>query len=161
MDFGQMGIGQPSSAQLAALQTQLQGLMNNFEQINKYNGAGAVDKTKPMDVLTVSGDDGARKFLQNMPNNSNGVVFNDGEDMHFYILKKDANGVPAPIKRCPFTMEDLTEEVDNTITKKDIDDIRSEINDLKTLLSRQRVVDQPRQQKYPNKPGGGQNESVS
>ena len=161
MDFGQMNIGQPSSAQLAALQNQLQGLVNNFEQINKYRGADVIDKTKPMDILTVAGDEGAKKFLQGMPNNSSGIVFNDGEDLYFYILKKDANGVPAPIKKCPFTIEDIVETVDATITKKDIDDIRSEMSEIKSMLSRQRFPDTQQRQKYQSKPGGGQNESAS
>lgn len=143
MDFGQMNLGQPSSAQLAALQSQLQGLMNNFEQINKYRGGDQAAKAKPMDVLTVAGDDGARRFLQNMPNGTSGIVFNEGDDLYFYMLKKDANGVPAPIKRCPFTMEDLVEETDNTITKKDLDDMRNDINELKSMLSQL-----PRQSTY-------------
>lgn len=161
MDFGQMNIGQPSNAQLAALQSQLQGLVNNFEQINKYRGGDVTDKTRPMDVLTVAGDDGARKFLQGMPNNSSGIVFNDGDDMYFYILKKDANGVPAPIKKCPFTIEDIMDTTDVTITKKDIDDIRSEMSEIKSLLSRQKFPDAQQRQKYQGKPGGGQNEPAS
>lgn len=136
MDFGQMNLGQPSSAQLAALQNQLQGLMNSFEQMNKLrNNDSPGDRAKPMDVLTVAGDDGARKFLMGMPNNSSGIVFNDGSELYFYILKKDANGVPAPIKKCPFTIEDMTEEVDDSITKKDLDDMRNEIGEIKSMLS--------------------------
>ena len=77
----------------------------------------------PQKVITtipeVDGIEGARQFLKTMGPNTSAAVF-DKNDMVFFGLSVDANGNPNPIKRCPFTIEDVPEPGSDTITKADL-----------------------------------------
>ena len=55
-----------------------------------------------------------------MPPNSKDAVFDKVEPV-FFALAVDANGIPQPIKRCPYTMEDVPEPGSDTITRKDFE----------------------------------------
>ena len=157
MDFQQM-----NNPQLAALQNQLQGLFNSYEQLNRVKEQVAVPASSgnsPMDMLLVDGDDGARNFLKGMASNKKGVVF-DKNNPVFYGLSRDANGVAAPIQKCTYSVEEIPDEISNSITKKDLDEMRNEIQELKTLLSQQPKQTTYRiEQKGPRgtKPGEGVN----
>ena len=54
------------------------------------------------------------------PNQKRLVQSADKNDMVFFGLSVDANGNPNPIKRCPFTIEDVPEPGSDTITKADL-----------------------------------------
>ena len=136
VDFPQM-----NNPQLTALQNQLQGLFDSYERLDRMKEANAASNVSsqqklPMDVQIVDGDDGARIFLKNMPSNTKGVVF-DKSNAVFYGLSRDANGVAAPIQKCPYTIETIPGEINNSITKQDLDEMRNDIQELKTLLSQQ------------------------
>ena len=113
--------GQPSP-QMAALQAQLQNVINGYNQISNSPGM----KAFPQTIQFVEGLDGATKFLKNMAPNSSAAVFDHNEAV-FYMLSVDANGVPAKIKIGRFSLEDIPEPESNNVTKKDFEDFKSEV----------------------------------
>lgn len=129
--------------QLAALQAQLQNVIQGYNQLNAAPG------TKSQAVQTipfVEGLDGAMKFLKNMAPGSSAAVF-DSDKPIFYMLNVDANGVPAKVKLGRFTLEDPPEPESNTVTKKDLEDFKNEIRNL---------LSQRNNYKHENKNGGNQ-----
>ena len=114
--------------QLTNLQTQLQ-------QIQSLMGKtpAAVPSSPPHTIPEVDGIEGARQFQKTMPPNSKDAVFDKVEPV-FFALAVDANGIPQPIKRCPYTMEDVPEPGSDTITRKDFEDFKQEIRDAMAVL---------------------------
>ena len=129
MIYGDANMPLSNNPQLAALQTQLQNLFRDYNQLNR-----AIPQTpttpQPQNaaqaVLFVYGIDGAREFLKTMGPNSSAAVF-DHDAPLFYMLSVDANGVPAKIKIGDFTLRDAPEPESDVITKKDFDAFRNEI----------------------------------
>lgn len=129
--------------QFAALQAQLQNVIQGYNQLNATPGL------KPHPVQTISfvkGLDGALQFLKNMAPGSSAAVF-DSDKPIFYMLNVDANGIPAPVKLGKFTLEDPPEPESNTVTKKDLEDFKDEIRGL---------LSQRNNYKHENKNGGNQ-----
>ncbi|MBQ7737656.1 MAG: hypothetical protein IJT62_07460 [Oscillospiraceae bacterium] len=86
-----------------------QTLQDQIGQLSKLLGgqaAGTVPEVQtPANRFDyVAGIEGARAFLQKMLANTKHIVW-DSEKAVFYILQKDANGNPARIQICPFTVE--------------------------------------------------------
>ena len=120
------GFGNPQQN----IQQQLAAVLQSYEQLNRNSnamGRNTANGSNARTIDLVNGLDGAKSFLKDMPRSSSAVVFNSGEEAVFYMLSVDANGVPAPIKVGHFTLEDLQEETPNVVTKKDLDDLRSDI----------------------------------
>ena len=87
--------------------TYTQTLQDQIGQLSKLLGgqAAVVPDTKPANPFDyVAGIDGARAYQQKMLSGTKHIVW-DSEKPVFYILQKDANGNPARIQICPFTVE--------------------------------------------------------
>ena len=120
---------QQNNPQLAQLQQQLSGLFNSYDQLNKLKTAAQPQpaiSAPTQNIPTVRGLEGAEAYLKNMLTNSSAAPFDQDEPV-FYLLTKDANGVPGPIKLGRFTLEDAPKPESNVLTKKDLDDFRNEI----------------------------------
>ena len=98
-----------------SLQTQIQQALN---LMNRPPQPQAPQK-QATTIEEVNGLDGARVYLKGMAPNSTAAVFDKNEQV-FFGLAVDANGVMAPIKRCPFTVEDIPEPGSDAITKDDL-----------------------------------------
>lgn len=123
MDFSQL---QQQSQQMNALQNQLAGLMQSFQNLNQNKPANIQVQQPQKAIEFVNGLDGARDYLKEMPRNSSAAVFDRNESV-FYTLSVDANGVAAAIKRCPFTIEDVQDEAPDVITRKDLEEFEARI----------------------------------
>jgi len=109
--------------QLSSLQTQIQ----QIQSLMGKTPQAAAPQAPPQAIPQVDGLDGAREYLKTkMSANSTAAVF-DKSDSVFFALAVDANGIPQPIKRCPYTMEDVPEPGSNTITKQDLDAFEEKI----------------------------------
>ena len=118
---------QAQQQQMANLQNQLAGMLQSFQNINQSKSPQIGAQMQPQKAIEfVNGLDGARNYLKDMPRNSSAAVFDRNESV-FYTLSVDANGVAAPIKRCPFTIEDIQDEKPDIITRKDLDDFEARI----------------------------------
>lgn len=134
--------------QMANLQNQLAGMLQSFQNLNQ--GKPQPITQQPQKAIEfVNGLDGARNYLKDMPRNSSAAVFDRNESV-FYTLSVDANGVAAPIKRCPFTIEDVPDDKPDVITRKDLDDFEARI--MTAIASSNR---QQRQNSNPNQNKGG------
>lgn len=82
-------------------------------------------------IIGVTGINGAKTYAQNMPPNSKDIVFDDSEDI-FYFISTDAGGFPT-IKDFVFVPKNHEESVpqpDNYATKTDLEKIQSSIDSL-------------------------------
>ena len=104
------------------LQTQIQQALNLMNRPPQPQAPTKQATTIP----EVDGIEGARIFLKGMAPSSSAAVFDKNEPV-FYGLAVDANGNPAPIKRCPFTVEDVPEPGTDTITKADFEAFEQKI----------------------------------
>ena len=86
-------------------------------------------------IPEVDGIEGARTYLKAMAPSSSAAVFDKSEAV-FYGLSVDANGNPGPIKRCPFTVEDVPEPGSDTITKADFEGFKAEIRAALAAMTR-------------------------
>lgn len=145
----------PPNLGMQALQNQLQGLANSWEQLNQMKNAqlSQQNRGKPRAIEYVNGVAGAKEYLKNMEPNTSAAVFDSNESV-FYPLSVDANGIPGPLKKCPFTIEDLVEEKEEYVSKKDFDAFESRI-----LAALQQRNEPPRQSKaaYVQQNQNGQN----
>ena len=116
--------------QLSAIQTQMQQLQNILNQKPQIAPAQPISaQVTPQSIAFVDGLLGAREYLKKLPANSSAAVFDNAEAV-FYTLSTDANGIAAPIKMGRFTLEDVPEPGDNSITKSDFDAFKAEIRDI-------------------------------
>ena len=99
------------------LQAQLQQIQNLMNR--PAPGIPQAPAKQSTTIPEVDGIEGARTFLKSMAPSSSAAVFDKNEAV-FYGLAVDANGNPGPIKRCPFTVEDVPEPGSDTITKADL-----------------------------------------
>lgn len=122
MDFGQI-----NNPQMMALQNQMQNLFQQYRDLNTgVNLQQPKAPGTPRTVRFVEGIKGAEDFLSGMGANESDAVFDKNEPV-FYMLSKDANGTPAPIKLGRFTLEDAPKPESDTVTKKDFDAFRQDI----------------------------------
>ena len=119
--------------QISNLQTQMQQL-----QALMGKTPAAPPAAPPHTIPEVDGIEGARQFQKTMPPNSKDAVFDKVEPV-FFALAVDANGIPQPIKRCPYTMEDVPEPGSDTITRKDLEDFKQEMRDAISALMPKKV----------------------
>lgn len=134
--------------QMANLQNQLTGMLQSFQNLNQGKPQPIIAQPQKA-IEFVNGLDGARNYLKDMPRNSSAAVFDRNESV-FYTLSVDANGVAAPIKRCPFTIEDIQDDKPDVITRKDLDDFEARIMTAIANSNRQQ-----RQNSNPNQNKGG------
>ena len=109
--------------QITNLQAQLQQLQSLMAQKPTLTPAVPAPQRT---IDFVDGEAGALAFLDGMGANSSAAVF-DKNSPCFFPLSKDANGKSAPLKRCPFTIEDVPEPGSDTLTRKDFDAFKDEI----------------------------------
>ena len=124
------------NAYLEATQRQASDLVAKIGQLQQYQyQAPSVAPLPqppqiPPHIDYVKGIDGAREFLNKMPANGNAVVM-DQEEATFYVLSKDANGVPAPIAFANFTLQmEQPPEQQSYVTAKDFEAFRDEMRAL-------------------------------
>jgi len=118
--------------QFSNLQTQIQQIQS---LMGKTPGAMPPPAAPPQAIPQVNGIEGAREYLKTkMSANSTAAVF-DKSDCVFFALAVDANGNPQPIKRCPYTMEDVPEPGSDNITRKDFEAFEEKIMGLITSMA--------------------------
>ena len=86
---------------------------------------------KPHTVIPVDGVSGAEAILKEMPAGSSDIVAHKTENI-LYLLSRDENGLPAPIKVLKFEVIDLEDDPTGYVTKKDFDNFK---NELKAMLA--------------------------
>lgn len=101
----------------------LQSQIQQIQQLMNRPAPALAQPAAPQKIVTtipeVDGLEGARTYLKTMGPSSSAAVFDKNEAV-FFGLAVDANGNPGPIKRCPFTVEDVPEPGSDTITKADL-----------------------------------------
>ena len=124
----------PQLTNLQAQLQQLQGLMGKTPGVSSPSAP-------PHTIPEVDGIEGARQFQKTMPPNSKDAVFDKVEPV-FFALAVDANGIPQPIKKCTYTMEDVPETGSDGITRKDLEDFKQEMRDAIAALSKKKEDDE-------------------
>ena len=84
---------------------------------------------EPEQIKTVTGLEGAKTYLQNMPANSSAVLMDNNENV-FYSVKKDTNGMAFPIAIGRFTLETEQDQPSAYVTKKDFEEFKAELKSL-------------------------------
>ena len=77
----------------------------------------------------MDGLDGAKSFLGKMLASTKHIVW-DNEKPVFYVLQKDANGTPARIQICTFTVELEPTMEEKYVTKEDFNALVSRLDKL-------------------------------
>ena len=127
------------------IDTYAQTLQDQIGQLGKLLGvqtaAGqAVPETPAQSANRfdcVDGIEGARAYQQKMLASSRHIVWDNQKDV-FYVLQKDANGNPARIQICPFTVELEPTMEEKYVTK---DDFNALVAKLDQLLSKEKEAD--------------------
>ena len=111
-----------------------QTLQDQIGQLSKLLG-GQTAGTLP-EVQTaanrfdyVAGLEGARAYLQKMLSNTKHIVW-DNEQPVFYILQKDANGNPARIQICQFTVEQEPSPDEKYVSREDFNALVARLDSL-------------------------------
>ena len=116
-----------------------QTLQDQIGQLSKLLGG---QNTQEMPVTQsankfdcVDGIEGARSFLGKMLSSSKHIVWDNQKDV-FYVLQKDANGTPARIQICPYTVE-LEQTMEEQMQEKYVtkEDFQALMKKLDGLLS--------------------------
>lgn len=125
--------------------TYTQTLQDQIGQLSKLLGgqaAGgsmqekqAAKAANPFDY--VAGLDGAKAFLGKMLASTKHIVWDDEKPV-FYILQKDANGNPARIQICPFTVELEPTMEEKYVSREDFNSLAAKID---LLLAQKKEVD--------------------
>ena len=118
-----------------------QTLQDQIGQLSKLLGAQtgvpaiaeapASQAANPFDC--VDGLEGARAFLSKMLASTRHIVW-DNQKSVFYVLQKDANGNPARIQICPFTVELEPTMEEKYVTR---DDFNALVQKLDQLISKE------------------------
>ena len=109
-----------------------QTLQDQIGQLSKLLGsqAAATKETpaaNPFDC--VDGIEGARAFLGKMLASTKHIVW-DSQKPVFYVLQKDANGNPARIQICPFTVEYEPTMEEKYVTREDFNALVTKLDRL-------------------------------
>ena len=118
-----------------------QTLQDQISQLGKLLGAQNGNPVLPETPLQtvnkydcVDGLEGARTFMQQkLLSGAKHIVWDTSKDT-FYVLEKDANGTPARIKICPYTVELEPTMEDRYVTK---DDFNALVSKLDQFLNRE------------------------
>lgn len=124
--------------------TYTQTLQDQIGQLSKLLGGQTASLPQPDSKAAapanafdyVAGLEGARAYLQKMLAGTKHIVW-DNEQAIFYVLQKDANGNPARIQICPFTVEQEPTMEDRFVTK---DDFNALVLELRQFMSAQKEV---------------------
>ena len=117
-----------------------QTLQDQIGQLSKLlgvqNGTQALESTAASSANKfdcVDGIEGARAFLGKMLSSSKHIVWDNNRDA-FYVLQKDANGTPARIQICPYTVEleqTMEEQMEEKyVTKADFNALMQKLDGL-------------------------------
>ena len=112
-----------------------QTLQDQIGQLSRL--LGGLTTTLPTEPATpaasrydcVDGLEGARSFQQKMLAGTRHIVWDSGQDV-FYVLPKDANGNPARIQICPFTIQTEPTMDEKYVTKDDFNALVAKIDQL-------------------------------
>ena len=114
------------------IDTYTQTLQDQIGQLSKLLGGQAQPAPTPAESRfdCVDGIEGARAFLGKMLASTKHIVWDSQSDT-FYVLQKDANGNPARIQMCKYTVE-----LEPTMEEKYVsrDDFNALVATLDTLL---------------------------
>ena len=117
-----------------------QTLQDQIGQLSKLlglqSGTQALESTAASSANKfdcVDGIEGARAFLGKMLSSSKHIVWDNNRDV-FYVLQKDANGTPARIQICPYTIEleqTMEEQMEEKyVTKADFNALMQKLDGL-------------------------------
>lgn len=106
---------------------QLSKLLGAQAGVPAYKDAPAAQAASPFDC--VEGIEGARAFLSKMLASTRHIVW-DSQKSVFYVLQKDANGNPARIQICPFTVELEPTMEEKYVTREDFNALVSKLDQL-------------------------------
>lgn len=112
-----------------------QTLQDQIGQLSKLLGgqasSGSASLPAPAESKfdCVDGLDGAKSFLGKMLASTKHIVW-DNEKPVFYVLQKDANGTPARIQICTFTVELEPTMEEKYVTKEDFNALVSRLDKL-------------------------------
>ena len=117
--------------------TYTQTLQDQIGQLSKLLGVqnGAIPETASSTAPTanrydcVDGIDGARAFLGKMLASTKHIVWDNQKDV-FYVLQKDANGNPARIQICSYTVELEPTMEEKYVTKEDFNALMEKLDGL-------------------------------
>ena len=103
-------------------------------QVPGYSGSMMQQETNRL--IGVTGIDGAKTYAKSMPPNAKDIVFDDNEDV-FYFISTDAGGFPT-IKDFVFfarNHEENVQQIENYATKTDLEKMQSSIDSLTSKLN--------------------------
>ena len=109
-----------------------QTLQDQIGQLSKLLGAGTPATTAPQAANQfdcVDGIEGARAFQAKMLASSKHIVWDNQRDV-FYVLVKDANGTPARIQICAYTVEMEKTPEEKYVSREDFDKLVSKLDQL-------------------------------
>ena len=107
--------------QMASIQGQIAAMQNQKPAYQPPILPTPSPPPEPHQLKYVDGPDGAREFQDNLPSNSSDVVFDKNDDV-FYVVSKDANGVPPKkLTKGRFTLEYEVVQEPIYVTKQDLE----------------------------------------
>lgn len=113
--------------------TYAQTLQDQIGQLSKLLGAQSppqqtsAQAANPYDC--VDGIEGARSFLGKMLASTKHIVW-DSQQPIFYVLQKDANGTPARVQICKFTVEYEPTMEEKYVTREDFNALSKKLDQL-------------------------------
>jgi hypothetical protein len=113
------------------MNTYTQTLQDQIGQLNKLLGGYTETQTQQAANAfdCVDGLEGARSFLGKMLPSTKHIVW-DNQKSIFYVLQKDANGNPARIQICPFTVEYEPTMEEKYVTREDFNALVTKLDKL-------------------------------
>ena len=115
--------------------TYTQTLQDQIGQLGKLlgvqAGTAALPETQavPNRYDCVDGLEGARSFQQKMLASTKHIVWDNQKDV-FYVLQKDANGQPARIQICAYTVEMEPTMEEKYVSREDFNALVSRLDSL-------------------------------
>jgi hypothetical protein len=112
---------QDFSSQLKSLQQQLASLQTHTPAVAYPQPQPVVHK-----ISMTEGMAGAEAILKELPPGASDIVAHKSEDI-VYIIARDDNGVPAPIRVAKLTFIEAQDDPTGYVTKKDFDAFKDEL----------------------------------
>ena len=113
--------------------TYSQTLQDQIGQLSKLLGSQSASMQPAAPAANsydcVDGIDGARAFLGKMLASTKHIVW-DNQKPIFYVLQKDANGNPARIQICEFTVQYEPTMEEKYVTREDFEKLAAKIEEL-------------------------------
>lgn len=106
-----------------------QTLQDQIGQLSKLLGANTSAQQAVNQFDCVDGIEGARAFQQKMLASSKHIVWDNQKDV-FYVLVKDANGSPARIQICAYTVELEPTPEEKYVSREDFNALVSKLDQL-------------------------------